>query len=278
MDNNHIQKNDQGIPFLTHSGYENIELTGYTRIHFYRLVNTTPENASALEIKRFFELRDQEISSGSLSTDTISSESAADMVSRELKIVNFQQVIQNNDDLQLNEDPTSPPFNMPNNPSSVVDELTGSNETGSKSKNILPPIPRYSPKTVDPQVQQKSNSKQAISQKSNKSAESTVSKFLRSEQGTLYLETPDGKEERVTEYLKVHFKRMLEKDITMATDADIEMWWNLQGSLEPGVSMNEARTQNLLTDALKAAGKLQESELNILKETLDIWIEARKST
>lgn len=273
MDNNHIQKNDQGILFLTHSGYENIELTGYTRIHFYRLVNTTPENASALEIKHFFELRDQEISSGSLSTDTISSESAADMVSRELKIVNFQQVIQNNDDLQLDEEPTSPPFNMPNNPSAMVNELTGS-----KSKNILPPIPRYSPKTPDPKIQPKSNSRQAISQKSSTNAENTVSKFLRSEQGTLYLETPDGKEERVTEYLKVHFKRMLEKDITIATDADIEMWWNLQGSLEPGVSMNEARTQNLLTDALKAAGKLQESELNILKETLDIWIEARKST
>ena len=75
--------------------------------------------------------------------------------------------------------------------------------------------------------------------------------------------------------MKVHFKRMLEKDISSATNEDIETWWNIQGSLDPGISMQEARSQNLLTDALKAAGKLQDQELLSLNETIKIWLEAR---
>ena len=39
--------------------------------------------------------------------------------------------------------------------------------------------------------------------------------------------------------------------------------------------MQEARSQNLFTDALKAAGKLQDQELLSLNETIKIWLEAR---
>ena len=145
----------------------------------------------------------------------------------------------------------------------------------------MPPIPRYKPDTTPV-----SNSG-ALDKRSTQGeirgqagtgpnrAQSIPSKFLREENNALYIQTPNGEEERVTEYMKVHFKRMLEKDISDATNEDIETWWNIQGSLEPGISMQEARSQNLLTDALKAAGKLQDQELLSLNETIKIWLDAR---
>ena len=93
----------------------------------------------------------------------------------------------------------------------------------------------------------------------------------------LYIQTPDGDDERVTQYMRTHFLRMIEKDIEQAEDADIELWFKSQGSLDAGTSMQEARSQSLLAEALKAAGNLKLQELEILQQIVDSWIVARRS-
>lgn len=276
----YIKQGKDGKHVITHPDKREMILSGLLRVHFYRLLNTTPENATDEQVLEFFELRTKETSEGKLSTKTIGSESAADMVSRELKIVNYQQVMANNDqaDLPFNESDFSP-GQLPNQ----VKQSSGKvfqNQPGRNNK-ILPPIPRYKAATTT--VSNSDKFDKRITQEetpggSRAAADhepSIPSKFLRQENNALYIQTPNGEEERVTEYMKVHFKRMLEKDISSATNEDIETWWNIQGSLDPGISMQEARSQNLLTDALKAAGKLQDQELLSLNETIKIWLEAR---
>tara|TARA_B100000686_G_scaffold199438_1_gene206235 strand:+ start:1497 stop:2348 length:852 start_codon:yes stop_codon:yes gene_type:complete len=277
----YIKQDKDGNHVITHPDKREMILSGLLRIHFYRLINTTPENATDEQVLEFFELRSKETLEGKLLTKTIGSESAADMVSRELKIVNYQQVMANNDETEL-------PFNESDFSSgeltTQVNQSSGKVFQNQPERNnkLLPPIPRY--KANNTTVSNSSTLGNRITHEETpwepKTAadpvQSIPSKFLREENNALYIQTPNGEEERVTEYMKVHFKRMLEKDIASATNEDIETWWNIQGSLEPGISMQEARSQNLLTDALKAAGKLQDQELLSLNETIKIWLEARR--
>ena len=275
----YIKQDKDGKHVITHPDKREVILSGLLRVHFYRLLNTTPENATDEQVLEFFELRNKETSEGKLLTQTIGSESAADMVSRELKIVNYQQVMANNDEAEL-------PFNesdfsqgeLPNQLNQTSGKVFQNQpETNNK---LLPPIPRYKADTTVGNSDALGNrtTHKETPEESRTAADLTQSipsKFLREESDALYIQTPNGEEERVTEYMKVHFERMLEKDIASATNEDIETWWNIQGSLEPGISMQEARSQNLLTDALKAAGKLQDQELLTLNETIKLWLEAR---
>ena len=272
----YIKPNKNGNDVLVHPDKREVTLSGLVRVHFYRLLGTTPENATDEQVIRFFELRDQEASEGKLLTSTINSESAADMVARELKIVNFQQVMGNNDQSEFSLD--GPDF-VPEN--KLTPSKAPQKDDVNKKKNLLPPVPRYKP-NPDTQSQLNPGNYNELSESNvngsnhqSDSIDSSLSKFLREENDALFIQTPNGEEERVTKYMRIHFERMLEKDILSATDEDIETWWNFQGSLEPGVSMKEARSQNLLSEALKAAGKLKDQELLVLNETLKIWLEAR---
>ena len=69
---------------------------------------------------------------------------------------------------------------------------------------------------------------------------------------------------------------MIERDINDATDEDVEMWFKLQGSLEAGSTLQEARSRNLLTEALQAAGKLRRPDLEVLQQSIGAWLEARQ--
>ena len=81
----------------------------------------------------------------------------------------------------------------------------------------------------------------------------------------------------MTQYMRTHFLRMIEKDIPQADDADIELWWKAQGSLDAGTTMQEAQSQNLLAEALKAAGKLKLRELELLEQVVQSWLTARRN-
>ena len=143
----YIKEDKDGKHVITHPDKREMILSGLLRVHFYRLLNTTPENATDEQVLEFFELRSKETSEGKLLTKTIGSESAADMVSRELKIVNYQQVMANNDqaDLPFNESDYSP-----GELQNQVKQSSGKvfqNEPERNNK-ILPPIPRYKAATT----------------------------------------------------------------------------------------------------------------------------------
>lgn len=272
----YIKPNQDGNDVLVHPDKREVVISGLVRVHFYRLLHTTPENATDEQILEFFDLRSKETSEGKLLTNSINSESAADMVSRELKIVNFQQVMGNNDQPEFSLD--APDF--PSENKQPPEKIFQKDNYNSKTKR-LPPIPRYKPnsdtqsKFSPENYTEVSDSNVSGKDSQSDSIQSSPSKFLRQENDAIFIQTPNGEEERVTKYMRIHFERMLEKDILSAKDEDIETWWNLQGSLEPGISMKEARSQNLLSEALKAAGKLKDQELLVLNETLKIWLEAR---
>ena len=80
----------------------------------------------------------------------------------------------------------------------------------------------------------------------------------------------------MTQYIRTHFLRMIEREISDATDEDIEMWFKLQGSLDAGSTLQEARSRNLLTEALQSAGKLGRSDLEVLQQSINAWLEARR--
>ena len=277
----YIKTNQDGNDVLIHPDKREVRLSGLVRVHFYRLLGTTPENATDEQVLEFFDLRGRETSEGKLLTTSINNESAADMVSRELKIVNFQQVMGNTDQQEFSLD--APEFISEDKPN--VGKVF-QKDIDDKKTNHLPPIPRYKPNSNTQSKFSPENHngilEETVSGNDNQSdsIQSNLSRFLRQENNALFIQTPNGEEERVTNYMRIHFERMLEKDILSAKDEDIETWWNLQGSLEPGISMKEARSQNLLSEALKAAGKLKDQELLVLNETLEIWLEARghKST
>ena len=151
--------------------------------------------------------------------------------------MNYQQGMANNDQADL-------PFNQsdysPRELQNQVKQSSGKvfqNEPERNNK-ILPPIPRYKAATTAVSNSDKFDKRitqgeiPGESRTAADNAPSIPSKFLREENNALYIQTPNGEEERVTEYMKVHFKRMLEKDISSATNEDIETWWNLQGSLD----------------------------------------------
>ena len=77
--------------------------------------------------------------------------------------------------------------------------------------------------------------------------------------------------------MRTHFLRLIEKDIEQADDSDIELWFKSQGSLDAGTTMQEAQSQNMIAEALKAAGKLKLSELELLEQVVQSWLVARRS-
>ena len=68
-------------------------MAGIDRMHFYRLTGSTPEEATDEQVERFFALRSQEDETGERVTEKLAVESATDMVTRELKIINLPQVM-----------------------------------------------------------------------------------------------------------------------------------------------------------------------------------------
>lgn len=260
-------------------------MAGITRMHFYRLTGATPEEATDEQVEKFFELRSQEDKTGERVTDKLPTESATDMVTRELKILNLPQVINPSDPLEeeLNQPPmaASPSTQglepQPRQAARPLDRPVPPPSTSPlgappryQPGGGLPPAPRYSPTgngappPAPPQTQPAA-------------AGTPTSRYVRADGSVLWIQTPEGEEERVTQYMRTHFLRLIEKDIEQADDSDIELWWKSQGSLDAGTTMQEAQSQNLLAEALKAAGKLKPRELELLQQIVDSWITARRS-
>ncbi len=279
----YFQLDGNGVARFTRDGDE-VVMAGITRMHFYRLTGATPEEATDAQVEKFFELRSQEDKTGERVTDKLPTESATDMVTRELKILNLPQVINPSDPLEneLNQPPMAAPM------SDQFREAPSQQATRHLDRPVpppstsplgappryqpgggLPPAPRYSPTgngappPAPPQTQPTA-------------AGTPTSRYVRADGSVLWIQTPEGEEERVTQYMRTHFLRLIEKDIEQADDSDIELWWKSQGSLDTGTTMQEAQSQNLLAEALKAAGKLKPRELELLQQIVDSWLTARR--
>ncbi|MBI4236053.1 MAG: hypothetical protein HY688_01680 [Chloroflexi bacterium] len=251
-----------------------VRLVGAQRMHFYRLAGATPEEATDEQVERYFALRAQEEQTGQRVTPIRTRESAAEMVTRELRILNLPQVLEAGQTGEETPEAGPIPSALPA-PASPVSSprlaATGLGPSLSLPRGEgLPPPPRYQPGVGMPPPPR--YDPQAAPGPST----APRSRYVRRDGTALHLQAPDGTEQRVTQYMRVHFQRMLEKDVTEASDEEIEMWWKLQGSLEPGTSLPEAQSQRLLTEALQAAGKLQRAELEMLHQTISAWLEARK--
>ncbi len=272
-------------------------MAGITRMHFYRLTGATPEEATDEQVEKFFELRSQEDETGERVTDKLPTESATDMVTRELKILNLPQVMNPSDPLEdeLNQPPMSAatnnqgfetpprqatrPLDRPVPPPST--SPLGAPPRYQAGGGGLPPAPRYSPtgnaahsiETPPPA----STLPPASPQAQPPAPGAPQSRYVRADGSVLWIQTPEGEEERVTQYMRTHFLRLIEKDIEHADDSDIELWWKSQGSLDAGTTMQEAQSQNMLAEALKAAGKLKLQELELLQQIVDSWLTSRRS-
>ena len=267
-----------------------MRLAGIDRMHFFRLTGATPEEATDDQVQKFFDLRTQEKSTGERATEILRTESATDMVTRELRIFNLPQVMGGDDlgdaALQFPAQPTLPQTMTapPALPDVGGTDVGASNDASRQSlppsppgSGGLPPAPRYTPSGTQGSAAAGHASDPGGSSAMPPSTESMPrSKFIRQEGSVLYLQSPDGSEQRVTQYIRAHFLRMIEREISDASDEDIEMWFKLQGSLEAGSTLQEARSRNLLTEALQSAGKLGRSDLEILQQSINAWLEARR--
>lgn len=284
----YFERGDNGVARFSKDGGE-VVMAGVNRMHFYRLTGATPEEATDEQVETFFALRSREDETGERVTDKLPTESATDMVTRELKILNLPQVMNPSDPLEdeLNQPPMAAPMGgqartTPPHATRPLDRPVpppSSSPLGAPPRyqpgGGLPPAPRYSPpgdsapstRTSPPAPQQAQPSAVGAPQ----------SRYIRADGSVLWIQTPEGEEERVTQYMRTHFLRLIEKDIEHADDADIELWWKSQGSLDAGTSMQEAQSQNMLAEALKAAGKLKLQELELLQQIVDSWLSARKS-
>ena len=295
----YLRVNADGVARLILDDAE-VVMVGMNRMHFYRLTGVTPEEATDDLVERYFQLRSQEEASGERVTSKIMNESATDMVTRELKILNLPQIM--DADNAVSPDAAGPSYpggresasGQPGDavqaqPPSVqppaassrrVDSPLGAPPHHQVGGAGLPPAPRYQPTSADG-GNASSSAPQAASSAATPgpthAGGQSPSRYVRAEGDVLYLQSPDGGEQRVTQYMRTHFLRMVEKDIDSATDDDIEMWWKMQGSLDAGTSMQEARSQSLLAEALKASGKLKLQELEVLQQVVDSWIVARQS-
>ena len=278
----YLQRGDDGISRFVTDGGEAV-MAGITRMHFYRLTGSTPEEATDEQVEKFFELRSQEDETGERVTDKLPTESATDMVTRELKILNLPQVMNPSDPLEeeLNQPPMAAPVSD-QQPGRVLDRPVPPPSTSPlgappryQPGGGLPPAPRYSstagnaPTTQTPPPAPPQSQPGAVG--------APQSRYLRADGSVLWIQTPEGEEERVTQYMRTHFLRLIEKDIEHADDADIELWWKSQGSLDAGTTMQEAQSQNMLAEALKAAGKLKLQELELLQQIVDSWLTARNN-
>ena len=261
----YFQLDNNGVVRFTKDGDEAV-MAGITRMHFYRLTGATPEEATDEQVEKFFELRSQEDETGERVTDKLPTESATDMVTRELKILNLPQVINPSDPLE--EELNQPPLAAPPNTQGM--ETPPRQAARPLDRPVPPPsTPRYSPSgngALPP----------APPQPQPAAVGTPQSRYVRADGSVLWIQTPEGEEERVTQYMRTHFLRLIEKDIEQADDSDIELWWKSQGSLDAGTTMQEAQSQNMLAEALKAAGKLKLQELELLQQIVDSWLTARR--
>jgi len=288
----YFQQGDDGISrFVTDKG--EAVMAGVNRMHFYRLTGATPEEATDEQVEQFFELRSQEDETGERVTDKLPTESATDMVTRELKILNLPQVMNPSDPLEdeLNQPPMAAPpgiqatESQPQQATRPLDRPVSPPSTSPlgappryQPGGGLPPAPRYSPsgesRTAQPAV---SVPPPAPPQTQPNAVGTPQSRYIRADGNVLWIQTPEGEEERVTQYMRTHFLRLIEKDIEHADDSDIELWWKSQGSLDAGTTMQEAQSQNMLAEALKAAGKLKLQELELLQQIVDSWLTSRRT-
>ena len=270
-------------------------MAGITRMHFYRLTGATPEEASDEQVEKFFELRSQEDETGERVTNKLPTESATDMVTRELKILNLPQVMNPSDPLEeeLNQPPLAAPMGEQSAITSQRQARTPLDRPAAPPSTSplgappryqaggggLPPAPRYSPTDAGARPPQPTQPTGATPPAPTQPAAPGVplSRYVRADGSVLWIQTPEGEEERVTQYMRTHFLRLIEKEIEHADDSDIELWWKSQGSLDAGTTMQEAQTQNMLAEALKAAGKLKLPELKLLQQIVDSWLTARRS-
>ena len=277
-----------------------VVMAGMNRMHFYRLTGATPEEATDEQVEQFFSLRSQEDETGERITEKLATESATDMVTRELKILNLPQVM--DADNAVSGDTAGPSYpsgreSASGQPSDAVQARPPSVQPPTTSNRHvdsplgapprhqvggagMPPAPRYQPTSSEGGSASSSAPEAASSAATpgpTNAGDRPASRYVRAEGDVLYLQSPDGGEQRVTQYMRTHFLRMIEKDIGQAEDADIELWFKSQGSLDAGTSMQEARSQSLLAEALKAAGNLKLQELEILQQVVDSWIAARRS-
>ena len=95
----YFQRGDDGVARFVTVGGEAV-MAGIDRMHFYRLTGSTPEEATDEQVERFFALRSQEDETGERVTEKLAVESATDMVTRELKIINLPQVMDPGDPLE----------------------------------------------------------------------------------------------------------------------------------------------------------------------------------
>ncbi|MYD36540.1 MAG: hypothetical protein F4X20_05970 [Dehalococcoidia bacterium] len=285
----YLQRGDDGISRFVTDGGEAV-MAGITRMHFYRLTGATPEEATDEQVEKFFELRSQEDETGERVTDKLPTESATDMVTRELKILNLPQVINPSDPLEdeLNQPQMATPPNtqgleaQPRQATRPLDRPVPPPSTSPlgappryQPGGGLPPAPRYSPTGGNtPSIQ---TPPPAPPQTQSSPVGTPQSRYVRADGSVLWIQTPEGEEERVTQYMRTHFLRLIEKDIEHADDADIELWWKSQGSLDAGTTMQEAQSQNMLAEALKAAGKLKLQELELLRQIVDSWLTSRRN-
>ena len=278
----YLQRGDDGISrFVTHDA--EAVMAGITRMHFYRLTGATPEEATDEQVEKFFELRSQEDETGERVTDKLSTESATDMVTRELKILNLPQVINPSDPLEeeLNQPPMAAPVSD-QQPNRLLDRPVPPPSTSPlgappryQPGGGLPPAPRYSP--IGNSAPSPQTPPPAPPQTQSSPVGTPQSRYVRADGSVLWIQTPEGEEERVTQYMRTHFLRLIEKDIEHADDADIELWWKSQGSLDAGTTMQEAQSQNMLAEALKAAGKLKLQELELLQQIVESWLTSRRN-
>ena len=294
-----VASSDDGGVARFVNGNDEVTMAGINRMHFYRLTGATPEEATDEQVERFFALRSQEDETGERVTEKLVNESATDMVTRELKILNLPQVINPSDPLEeeLNQPPLAAPIqeqtstSLPQRPAArPLDRPAPPPSTSPlgappryQPGGGLPPAPRYQPVAPSGQPDNSQPPPAGKTKSSDVGAPSAAaiggpqSGYVRADGGVLWIQTPDGNEERVTQYMRTHFLRLIEKDIEQADDADIELWWKSQGSLDAGTTMAEAQSQNMLAEALKAAGKLKLRELELLQQIVDSWLTARRT-
>ncbi len=287
----YYQRSDDDTVRFVMDGDE-IAMAGITRMHFYRLAGTTPEEATDEQVERFFALRSQENETGERVTSKLPTESATDMVTRELKILNLPQVMNPRDPFEADNVTTSwqKPFDTGSSAALQAEPQTTQPHAADMSPlgappryqpgGALPSAPRYTPAGESggsARLSPPPPSAPPDSPRQQDSSDTPQSRYVRAEGTVLWLQTPDGNEQRVTQYMRTHFLRMVEKDIVEATDGDIELWWKLQGSLDAGTSLQEAQSQNMLAEALKAAGKLRLRELAQLEQVIQSWLAVRRS-
>ncbi len=280
-----VRTDESGIVFARSQDGEEVRLAGIGRMHFFRLAGATPEEATDEQVDRYFTLRSEEERSGQRATEVLRNESATDMVTRELGIFNLPQVLGNDDvagaGMSAPNMPTLPPTTTALTPTSPPAQGVGTTQQAvdptrrRTATGGLPPAPRYVPSAA-PSTGATPPSPAATAQIPPTNEDAPQSAYVRRDGVVLYLQSPDGSEQRVTQYIRTHFLQMIERDITVATDQDIEMWFKLQGSLEAGTTLQEARSRNLLTEALQAAGKLNRADLEVLQQSINAWIDARR--